>query len=60
MFQMSKLVYECFMIMLMLCKSSYARLTPEVLQSPPKVPQATVEEDEVMEIERAAPKPQSV
>ena len=26
------LVYECVMIMLMLCKSSYARLTPEVLQ----------------------------
>ena len=25
------LVYECMMIMLMLCKSSYARLTPEVL-----------------------------
>ena len=25
------LVYECLMIMLMLCKSSYARLTPEVL-----------------------------
>ena len=24
-------IYECFMIMLMLCKSSYARLTPEVL-----------------------------
>ena len=24
--------YECFMIMIMLCKSSYARLTPEVLQ----------------------------
>ena len=23
--------YECFMIMLMLCESSYARLTPEVL-----------------------------
>ena len=31
MFQVSKLIYECFMIMLMLCKSSYARLTPEVL-----------------------------
>ncbi|XP_066320325.1 uncharacterized protein [Miscanthus floridulus] len=28
--------------------------------SPPKVPQAMVEEDEVMEIERAAPEPQSV
>ena len=26
------LVYECLIIMLMLCKSSYARLTPEVLQ----------------------------
>ena len=26
------LVYGCVMIMLMLCKSSYARLTPEVLQ----------------------------
>ena len=26
------LVYECLMIMLMLCKSSYARLTPRVLQ----------------------------
>ena len=25
------LVYECLMIMLMLCKSSYARLTPRVL-----------------------------
>ena len=25
------LVYECVMIMLMLCKSSYGRLTPEVL-----------------------------
>ena len=24
-------VYECLMIMLMLCKSSYARLTPKVL-----------------------------
>ena len=32
MFQVSKLIYECFMIMLMLCKSSYARLTPEMLQ----------------------------
>ena len=29
-------------------------------RSPPKVPQATVEEDEVVEIERAAPEPQSV
>ena len=29
-------------------------------QSPPVVPQATVEEDEVVEIERATPKPQSV
>ena len=28
------LVYECLMIMLMLCKSSYARLTPEVLHRP--------------------------
>ena len=27
------LVYECLMIMLMLCKSSYASLTPRVLQS---------------------------
>ena len=27
------LVYECLMIMLMLCKSSYARLTPEVLHT---------------------------
>ena len=26
-------IYECLMIMLMLCKSSYARLTPRVLQS---------------------------
>ena len=26
------LIYECLMIMLMLCKSSYARLTPRVLQ----------------------------
>ena len=26
------MVYECLMLMLMLCKSSYARLTPEVLQ----------------------------
>jgi len=26
------LVYECLMIMLVLCKSSYARLTPRVLQ----------------------------
>ena len=34
MFQVSKLIYECFMIMLMLCKSSYARLTPKVLQFP--------------------------
>jgi len=34
MFQVSKLIYECFMIMLMLCKSSYARLTPRVLQQP--------------------------
>jgi len=29
-------------------------------QSPPVVPQATAEEDEVVEIERAAPKPQSI
>ena len=29
-------------------------------QSPPVVPQATAEEDEVVEIERATPKPQSV
>ena len=28
--------------------------------SPPEVPQATAEEDEVVEIERAAPKPQSI
>ena len=27
------LVYECLMIMLMLCKSSYARLTPRVLHA---------------------------
>ena len=27
------LVYECVMIMLMLCKSIYARLTPEVLHA---------------------------
>ena len=26
------MIYECLMLMLMLCKSSYARLTPEVLQ----------------------------
>jgi len=35
MFLVSKLIYECFMIMRMLCKSSYARLTPEVLQQVP-------------------------
>ena len=29
-------------------------------QSPPVVPQATVEEDKVVEIERAAPKPKSI
>ena len=29
-------------------------------RSPPNTPQATVEEDEVMEIERAAPEPQSI
>jgi len=29
-------------------------------RSPPEVPQATAEEDEVVEIERAAPKPQSI
>jgi len=28
------MIYECLMPMLMLCKSSYARLTPEVLQRP--------------------------
>ena len=28
------MVYECLMLMLMLCKSSYARLTPEVLHTP--------------------------
>ena len=27
------MVYECLMLMLMLCKSSYARLTPEVLHN---------------------------
>ena len=32
MFQLKMLVYECLMLMLMLCKSSYARLTPKVLQ----------------------------
>ena len=26
------MIYECLMLMLMLCKLSYARLTPEVLQ----------------------------
>ena len=25
------MIYECLMLMLMLCKSSYARLTPKVL-----------------------------
>ena len=25
------MIYECLMLMLMLCKSSYAKLTPEVL-----------------------------
>ena len=29
------MIYECLMLMLMLCKSSYARLTPEVLQFGP-------------------------
>ena len=29
------MIYECLMLMLMLCKSSYARLTPEVLQDAP-------------------------
>ena len=29
------MIYECLMLMLMLCKSSYARLTPEVLHSFP-------------------------
>ena len=29
------MIYECLMLMLMLCKSSYARLTPEVLQPVP-------------------------
>ena len=33
----SMLVYECFMFMLILCKSSYARLTPEVLQPLPLI-----------------------
>ena len=28
------MIYECLMLMLMLCESSYARLTPEVLQAP--------------------------
>ena len=28
------MIYECLMLMLMLCESSYARLTPEVLQKP--------------------------
>jgi len=32
------LVYECVMIMLMLCKSSYARLTPDVLQAVDTLP----------------------
>ena len=32
MFQLQMMIYECLMLMLMLCKSSYARLTPEVLQ----------------------------
>ena len=27
------MIYECLMLMLMLCESSYARLTPEVLQA---------------------------
>ena len=27
------MIYECLMLMLMLCKSSYARLTPEVLHN---------------------------
>ena len=27
------MIYECLMLMLMLCKSSYARLTPEVLHA---------------------------
>ena len=31
MFQMQKLIYECLMLMLMQCKSIYARLTPRVL-----------------------------
>ena len=31
MFQLKMMIYECLMLMLMLCKSSYARLTPEVL-----------------------------
>ena len=29
------MIYECLMLMLMLCKSSYARLTPEVLHRLP-------------------------
>ena len=36
------MVYECLMLMLMLCKSSYARLTPEVLQG---AAQPTQDED---------------
>ena len=31
------MIYECLMLMLMLCKSSYARLTPEVLHASPWV-----------------------
>ena len=31
------MIYECLMLMLMLCKSSYAKLTPEVLQPLPLI-----------------------
>ena len=54
------LVYECLMIMLMLCKSSYARLTPEVLHvSRWRKDQWVVHEEipevkETMKVERVA------
>ena len=48
------MIYECLMLMLVLCKSSYARLTPEVLQAT-AAPMASGEQNAKLVVSSARP-----
>ena len=53
------LVYECLMLMLMLCKSSYARLTPRVLQPLPLIKISSQDLHDLPFLDKRLPKSQA-